>query len=104
MRTKHYRKTKKAGNFKTIQMYFFPMTCDECLKIPLVMLVVKMKYNFDASDPPRLHQMAPLSVQISKKFLRVNAPNGHLVGCLRHPDHLLPQNDLLLQIFLRRLL
>ena len=30
--------------------------------------VVQMKYNFDASDPPRLHQMTPLSIQISKNF------------------------------------
>ena len=61
-------KQTKPGDFKTIQMYFFPMTCDECLKIPLVILVVQTKYNFDVSDPPRLHQMAPLNVQISKNF------------------------------------
>ena len=30
--------------------------------------VVQMKYNFDASDPPRLQQMTPLSIQISKNF------------------------------------
>ena len=36
--------------------------------------VAQVKYNFDASDPPILHQMAPSSMQISKKFLRGNAP------------------------------
>ena len=33
----------------------------------MVNKVVQMKYNFDAYDPPRLHQMAPLSIQISKR-------------------------------------
>ena len=70
--------------------------------------VKQLKYNFDASDPPRLHQMAPLSIQ---NFLTGNTPRtpyrhahyGHSVGCLRYPDRLLLQNDLLLKIFLRRL-
>jgi len=44
--------------------------------------VVQIKYNFDALDPPWLHQMAPLSFQFSKNFwggmppdpLKVHAP------------------------------
>ena len=41
--------------------------------------VVQIKYNFDASDPQKLHQMAPLSIQIKffKKNLRGNAPRPH---------------------------
>ena len=63
---------------------------------------------FDPSDPPTFHQMAPLRIQISKIFWggkdppKGSRPTG-APGCLRHPDRLHLQNDLLLQIFLRRL-
>ena len=83
---------------------------EACLVILLKVMVNKvkqMKYNFDASDPPRLHQIAPLSIQISKTFWREIPPDPLRARALRAlarmPDRLLLQNDLLLQIFLRRL-
>ena len=67
--------------------------------------VVQMKYNFDPSDHPRLHQMAPLSIEISKIFwgMPPEPPTGsHSMGP-QHPDRLHLQNGQLLQIFLRML-